>query len=297
MAIGSEISAADYVAIQDKAQSVLGPGIGSRGYGQALSSTDVFTGNQITKEQWDLLRYDIVNIRVHQDGVLPTIVTVNVGDPIGYSAGSPNTNYNTLMDTAIANRFNIASNQSIISAAASQTYSSAWGSSAQATLTATFSTADQARYFFNSGGKIRITTTLTGSSVTSQNNAWVNFLNSAATQSFGAATNEFVNFYTLTNAYQTYYQGSLTTPYSANNYRLEAKSNVADNSSGTATVVELRITLTDSYVDSGPPAPGDSVDGTLTIAVDELKASGSLIPTGSFTITSPTYSISTITAS
>jgi hypothetical protein len=297
MAIGSEISAADYVAIQDKAQSVLGPGIGSRGYGQALSSTDVFTGNQITKEQWDLLRYDIVNIRVHQDGVLPTIVTVNVGDPIGYGAGSPNTNYNSLMDTAIANRFNIASNQSIISAAASQTYSSAWGSSAQATLTATFSTADQARYFFNSGGKIRITTTLTGSSITSQNNAWVNFLNSAATQSFGAATNEFVNFYTLTNAYQTYYQGSLTTPYSSNNYRLEARSNVANNSSGTATVVELRITLTDSYVDSGPPAPGDSVDGTLTISVDELKASGSLIPTGSFTITSPTYSISTITAS
>jgi hypothetical protein len=294
MARGDNIAASDYVAIQDKAQSILGTGIGSRGYGQQLSSTDVFTGNRITKEQWDLLRYDIVNIRVHQDGVLPPIVTVNVGDPIGFSASSPNTNYNTLIETAIANRFNVASNQSILSAKASRTYSSPWSSLAQTTLTATFSTANDARYFFNSGGKIRITSTLTGSSNTSQNNAWVNFLNSAGTQSFGAATNAFVNFYTLTNSYQVFYQGTLTTPYSSNNYRLEARSNVVNNSAGTATVVELRITLSDSYVDAGG---GDTVNGTLTVAIDELKASGSLIPSGSFAITSPSYSLSTISAS
>jgi hypothetical protein len=297
MTIGSEISASDYVAIQDKAQSILGSGIGSRGYGQSLSSSDVFTGNRITKEQWDLLRYDIVNIRVHQDGEPPTIITVNVGDPIGYGAASPNTNYNTLIETAISNRFNIASNQSVITLKATETYTSSWSSSAQTTLTTTFSTADDARYFFNSGGKIRITSSLSGGTPTSQNNAWTNFLNSAGTQSFGAATNEFVNFYSLTDAYQTYYQGSLTTPYSANNYRLEAKSNVVNNSGGTATVIDLRITLSDSYVDGGLPAPGDLVNGTLTIVVDELKAAGSLIPSGSFTITSPTYSLSTISAS
>jgi hypothetical protein len=303
MTIGSEILASNYVAIQDKAQSILGSGIGSRGYGQPVSSSDVFTGNIITKEQWDLLRYDIVNIRVHQDGVLPSIITINVGDPIGYGAASPNTNYNALMDTAIANRFNIASNQSIVSAGPSRSYSSAWGTSAQSVLTATFSTADEARYFFNSGGKIRITSVLTGSSNTSQNNAWLDFLNSAGTQSFGSATNEFVNFYTLTNSYQIYYQGSLTTPYSANNYKLEARCNVANNSTGTATEVYLRVTLSDTYVDpdalsfNNNQPPGDSVDGTLTISVDELKASGNLVPSGTFTITSPTYSLSAISAS
>jgi hypothetical protein len=295
MARGDNIAASDYIAIQNNAESLLGTGIGSRGYGQTVFSSDVFTGNTITKAQWDLLRYDITNIRVHQDGTLPPIITVNIGDPIGYSAGSPNTNYNTLIETAIANRFNIAINQSVLSAAASATYSSSWTSSATATLTATFSTADQARYFFNSGGKLRITSTLSGGGSTPQNNAWINFLNSAGTQEFGAATNPFVNFYTLTNSYQIFYQGSLTTPYSANNYRLEARSNVANNSSGTATVVELKITLIDDHVGiSGSP---DSVDGTLNISVVELKASGSLIPTGSFTITSPSYSISSIVAS
>ena len=303
MTIGSEILASNYVAIQDKAQSILGSGIGSRGYGQLVGSSDVFTGNIITKEQWDLLRYDIVNIRVHQDGLPPSIITINVGDPIGYGAASPNTNYDALLDTAIANRFNVASNQSIVSAGPTRSYSSAWGTSAQSTLTATFSTADEARYFFNSGGKIRITSGLAGSSNTSQNNAWVSFLNTAGTRSFGAATNQFVNFYTLTNSYQIYYQESLTTPYSANNYKLEASCNVANNSAGTATEVYLRVTLSDAYVDpdtlsfANNQPPGDSVDGTLTISVEELKASGNLVPSGTFTITSPTYSLSAISAS
>jgi hypothetical protein len=300
MARGDQILASDYVAIQGKAKSILGTGIGSRGYGQTVASTDVFSGNQITKLQWDLLRFDITNIKVHQDGVLPPIVTVNRGDSIGYNAASPNTNYDTLIESAIANRFAVATNQSVITLKDTKIYSSAWSSSASATLTATFSTADQARYFFNSGGKFRINTQLTGGSSTSQVNAWINFLNSVGTQSFGAATGNLANYYTLTNSYQTAYQSSLSTPYSSNNYRLEARCNVADNSAGTATTVELRIVLTDGYIDPGPepsPPPGDSVDGTLTITVEELKASGSLIPTGTFTITGPTYSLSSIAAS
>jgi hypothetical protein len=257
----------------------------------------VFRNNQITKLQWDLLRFDITSIKVHQDGVLPPIVTVNRGEAIGFNAASPNTNYDTLVESAIANRFAVATNQSVITLKDTETYSSAWSSSASTTLTATFSTADQARYFFNSGGKFRITAQLIGGSSTSQVNAWTNFLNSVGTQSFGAATGGLANYYTLTNSYQTTYQSSLSTPYSSNNYRLEARCNVANNSAGTATVVEIRIVLTDGYIDPGAPAPGDSVDGTLTITVEELKASGSLVPTGTFTITSPTYSLSSIAAS
>jgi hypothetical protein len=106
------------------------------------------------------------------------------------------------------------------------------------------------------------------------------------------------NYYTLTNSFQTYYQNSLSTPYSANNYRLEARSNVSNNSTGTATILTLRVTLTDAYVPQGAaPAPSDQVDGTMTISVEELKAAGTLIPSGSFSITSPTYSLSVITAS
>lgn len=302
MTIGSEISAVGYNVIQDKAQSILGSGSGSRGYGQPLNSLDVFTGNTITKAQWDALRFDIVNIRLHQDGVLPSIVTVNVGDPINFGAGSPNNNYDTLMETAIANKFNLGAGQSVASSVASANQSSPWSTQATATLTATFSTADEARYFFNSGGKIRITSTFSPSVSTAQNNSWASFLNTTGLQSFGAATDPFVNFYTLTDTFQTYYQGSLTTPYSANNYRLEARCDVPDNSNGTATIVYLRISLNDSYIDpdtltGNVEPPGDQVNGNLVMSVEEIKASGSLLPSGTFTIVSPSYSISSISVS
>jgi hypothetical protein len=302
MTSGTNVFAAQYVAIQNKAESMIGTGSGTQGYGQTVQSSDVFTGNTITKAQWDLIKFDIINIKFHQDGIVPNIVTVNIGDPIGFGAASPNSNYDTLLDTALANRFKIDASQAIVTAKASGTYSSAWSNSVTATLTVTFATANEARYFFNSGGKIRLTPTLTGGTVTPQYTAWVNILNSIGTRSFGADTDAFVTYYTLTNAFQTYYTSFASSPYSNNSYTLEARTDVANNSTGTATQLFLRVTLLDSYVDpdvatGNVQPPGDSVNGTLTLAISELKATGSLLPSGSFTITSPTYSLSAISGS
>jgi hypothetical protein len=298
MTTGSNIAAADYVAIQNKAESLLGTGSTTRGYGQTVQSVDVFTGNTITKAQWDALRFDIINIRLHQDGVLPNIVQINVGDPIVFGASNPNTNYDTLLETATINRFQIANNQAVITSRGTVTTSSAWSVSATMTATVAFSNATDARYFFNSGGKIRIESTLTGGSSTAQVTAWRNILATVGTRSFGADTDPFVNYYTLTNSFQTYFQSSLSTPYSANNIRFEARTDVSNNSTGTATVLTLRVTLFDNYVDPGPDGPpftGDEVDGTLSISISELKAFGNLLPSGSFSITSPSYSLSSIT--
>jgi hypothetical protein len=299
---GTQIFASEFVAIQDKAQSLLGTGAGTRGYGQTVLSSDVFTGNAITKAQWDALRYDIINIRYHQDGVLPAIITLTDNAVIGYGASSPNTNYDTLLETAIANRFQLAGNQSTTSTKGTASTSSTWSSLASCDITVTFASATDARYFFNSGGKVRVTPAIAGGSATAQVNAWATFLSSVGTREFGAATDPVVSYYTLTNSFQTYYQGSLTTPYSANNFKLEAKSNVANNSAGTATILYLKVTLTDNYTDSGAafdpnPPPGDSVDGTLSIVVSEVKAAGIMQPSGTFSVTSPSYSLSSISLS
>ena len=298
MTIGTSIFASQYVTIQDKAESLLGAGSTTKGYGQTVQSADVFVGNMITKAQWDLLRFDVINIKMHQDGVMPAVVQVATGDAIGFGPGSPNTNYDILLEQAIVNKFVLADNQSIVTAKATETYSPPWSTQAQTTLTCIFADATTARYFFNSGGKIRITSTLAATGTpTAQVNAWVNFLASIGTRSFGADTDPTTNYYTLTNVYQTFYQSSLSSPYSANNYRLEAKTNVSNNSTGTASEVQIRITLSDAYVDPGPSSPPpDSVVGTLTVNVAEVKASGLLQPSGNFTVTSPTYSLSSIVA-
>jgi hypothetical protein len=64
---------------------------------------------------------------------------------------------------------------------------------------------------------------------------------------------------------------------------------------GTANIVNFRITWLDAYTD--PPAgggfspgdfpPGDLVDGTLTLTVDQVRPAGFLQPSGTFTIIGP----------
>ena len=290
---GLIIEAVDYNTIRTKIIGIMGTGAGQSGYGQTLLSSSVAFGNTVTKAQWDNLRFDIFNARLHQDGLSPTIVTATSGQPVRYGAGHPNNQYNTQADTAIANKFNIGTGQFVIESATSATRSTAWNSSLTATVTVTFSTADQARHFFNSGSKIRCASSRTGGTASPQNSSWSNILDTAGTVAFGGNT-AVLNFYNLTNSYQTFFNLSSSAPYSANQYRIEVVSNIADNTIGGATTLTFRVTYTDSY--SSSP---DTVDGTLILTVDELRASGTLQPlgTGPFVITRPGYSISGISGS
>ncbi len=298
---GDQIYALDYNTIRNKVASVLGSGSGTRGYGQTLVSSGVFAGNVIAKAHWDNLRYDIINAYVHQTGLIPSIVTVNSGDYLGGGAGFPANNYDTLADQLLLNRFSIGAGQSVVSSVATQSRTGSWVTRSECTFTVTFASADQARYFFNSGGKLRFTSSRTGGAATAQNNSWTTTLNTIiGTVEFGGTTPSVVNFYSLTTGYQQVYQAGSTGIYTPNYYRIEALCNCSDanNATGTANIVTFRISWNDGYVDSGAEIlPDDVVDGTLTIAVDEFKAVGTLIPSGAFSITSPGYSISSISAS
>lgn len=292
-----DISALDYNSLKNRVDRLLGSGSGTFGYGQTVQSSSVFAGNTILASQWDDLRNDILSIKIHQDGVTPAIRDIAVGDVIDDTSADPKIQYANLLTDAESNKFLLAPEQSQFTAISTKTFTSAWSISAQLTFTATFNNATDARYFFNSGGKIQITSGRTGGSATSQNASWTSTLDSAGTQSFGADTNPNVTFYTLTNNYQVYVEEISSIPYSSNVYKIEAKCDVANNSTGTATQVDFRITLTDEYTDPGSPAPGDSVDGTLEINIVEQKASGNLQPSGTFTVTSPGYTVSNISAS
>ena len=294
--MATEIDDLDFNTLRNKIIEVIGNGAGTYGYGQAIQSSQVFQGNIITKTQWDGLRFDLVNILIHQTGVTPTLIEVARGSVIGEDAGDPLQAYGRAIDTARLNRFFLAPGQSLVTAVSTKTYTSTWSSSASMTVQLTFSSAEAARFFFNSGGKIRFTSTRTGGSSTAQNNAWSNILASAGVVEFGADS-ETLDFYTLTNSYQTRFQSFLSTPYSANNYKIESLCNVANNSTGTATSITFRIVWSDTYVDAFPGIPPeDIVDGTLSLSVEEVKASGVLQPAGSFSITSPSYTVSNITA-
>ena len=209
MARGDRIRASDYNAIRAKVVAVLGTGAAQRGYGQSILSSAVTTnepgargGQTITKADWDALRIDLSNIKVHQDGLLPPIITPADRALVGFGAGHPNTNYNTIANQADDARFNISISQALVANLGSRTRTDPWSNQAQCTVTLTFnggytvtngdgtsfiaSGSDHARHFFNSGGQIRFNSTRTGGTSSAQNTSWTNLLNSIGTQAFGA---------------------------------------------------------------------------------------------------------------
>lgn len=315
MPIGDLISASDYNNIRTKIAAVMGTGRtpsssfvydASYGYGQILISSDVSSTATITKLQWDQLRFDIYNALYHQTGSPPSVTQVNAGDVITFGVSRPNTQYNTLSDTARTNRLNIGIGQyGETSSVANATRTGDWVSSATVVLTADFSNANNARYFFNSGGQIKIRAARSGGDSTSQNTEWSKFLTNVGARGYGA-NNTSVYFYNLTTTPQEFFTTTYgSTAYSSSRFSLDAYCDVANNSAGTARYVYIRLRLSDPYTDPtqgrpGNPLPNDVVNGTLTVYADELKASGILQPapaTGNFTITSPNYSFGSISTS
>ena len=301
--VGTEILAADYNSIRTKVVSILGTGVGDRGYGQSILSTPLEIGNEITAAQWNALRIDLINIRLHQEGAIPAIASASQGSTIEFKANRPNPGFNDIIDLATTTRFNIASTRFVISPVGSKTYTQIWKEKATATLTVVFDNSNDARYFFNSGGKIKFSSTFEKLTNTQQNIAWENLLNNAGIFEFGAGIPNQPSFYSLTNTDQIILQKFPEGPYDVGNssYRIEARCNVANNSTGTANEITFTISWIDDYVDPDGPVnlfgPPDEINGTLTLIVDEFKAFGDMLPEGTtFSITSPTYSLSEITA-
>ena len=333
MPVNDIITQAEYNNIRNKVIGVLGTGSGNSGYGQPLNSTAVALGTRVTINEYANLRFDIINAWVHQVGSAPTTVTVAVGNTVRFSAvDAPVTTYDALANTLIANRFNLGAGQSAVAIPASsprsRTYtggSDIWNSSISCTIDVQWPSANAARFFWNSGGQIRITSSRSGGSGTTQNTQWTSILSSAGTQSFGGNA-PATNWYTLTNSFQTYYTLAGSSPYGSNSYNLQARvTDTADNSSGASANSQFRVLLVDNYVDPGVVAgsvafpagtpvgsgtagggvqtatpadypPDDSVDGTFSIAVSLVYATGVLVPgsLGNFTVTQPTVTFGTL---
>jgi hypothetical protein len=156
--------------------SVWGVGTGDAGYGQATTLATVSDGTQITATQWANLNNRITSIANHTGTTITSRTNPVIGDTIGILAA-----LNTDLTNCTTNRGN---------AVASGTISSTWtgdidkitgtGSGQAAwtitfTHTITFPSANQARYFFNAGGLIRLDMSKTAN-VTDADGDWNSFV-------------------------------------------------------------------------------------------------------------------------
>ena len=321
-AVNSKVVQADYNNIRNKIVTVLGNGSGNSGYGQQdrIVSTAVAEGQKVTINEWANLRLDIINAYKHINGSNPVTAVVAEGNTIRYTSSFtpdtgtldvPQKQYDDWADNITANRFTVAGSESATTAVTTSSRTTAWASQCECVIQFYWANANDARYWFNSGGKIRISAARTGGAGTAQNTSWTSLLSAAGTQNFGAVVpnagtspNDATNWYRTTNSFQTFYTATASSPYGSNNYRIQARCvDVPSNSGGTAASGEIRILFTDGYTDSGAgfdpnPPPGDVIDGTLTVSVSTLFATGIMVPSSAvFTVTQPTIAIGAVTGS
>ncbi len=130
--------------------AVWATGGASAGYGQ-VAIANVAVGQTVAAtSQWASLVTTTANSATHQGSSITSVTTPVSGGTITYLSAIP-----TNLTTIYNNRLNAASQGSTSSNTIA--YGSTWTQALTFTHTATFANGDAARYFFNSGGQLKMT--------------------------------------------------------------------------------------------------------------------------------------------
>jgi len=276
---GGLIAAADYNTFAGTSPSsttntintVWAVGSGSAGYGQtALSQVSV--SSTVTAAQWASLINTLNSILTHQSGSGSGISAPTAGTTINYLS-----TLNTNITTAYTNRLNFNSNAAVTTGTAlPTTWTSATTSS---TLTrsfgarATFASADQARYFFNAGGRLKFNCSgAQSASTTARTNAAIALLTDLGGVGLFAAN---------TNAGRTGTGGTVgtnattvgyhTSTFNSNVTLVSVTSTTASYTSDTASITVITNGTQGSNNDHGP-----NVDFWITLNSTSGANAGSL---------------------
>ena len=231
------VTATRYNTLRQSITNVLETGSGDSGYGQTATSSSISTGDIIQATQINSIYEDIRKCYKHQNGGNPAsnqLQQVSAGDLVKDTDGvnySGWDQYEALALNISTNRLTVAGGQQVITSASSRTRGS-WNGDITLVLDVTFGSADARRYFFNQGGFIRLTSSVSGGGA--KDSSWNTMLSGAGNVDFkahgttasggsGSASGSLGN-YELTSSYQYIYQrfDGGGGAYSANDYYIEA---------------------------------------------------------------------------
>ena len=145
--------------------TIWGDGTGDAGYGQTNTVAAVSAGSTITATQWTTLLARLNSIRQHQGtSINISTFSVSAGDAIAAIA-------NLSADiTTLYNARTTADSSNITESETAHNFTDSWNTTVTATSTVTFTGGDEARYFFNAGGYIKLNPSL--SDATGRNANW-----------------------------------------------------------------------------------------------------------------------------
>ena len=252
------------------------------GYGAAPMVTHVVVGNLVTAANWTSL-FSIITLCGLHLGVStsPIPASVSTGQLIeAYNDYLTEQTLHEVIGRLVANRFLTTPGQLSISSLGSASYSTPWTTGVTYAFSLTFSSANNARYFFNSGGNIRISGSYAPpvSGATSVDFFWrdqllgMNTVLFALQGAFQANTGQVSNFgfYDLLGSYQEVYRRS---PVSEYVYYSNDFISIYGLLSGNSIQMSIRLFDNDNGVQ--PKA------GTLSFNIGKTQSSGAIPFSGS----------------
>ena len=313
IAVGAKIQAVDYNNVRDKVNLVMGTN--TDGYGQVISSSAQTINADISLAAWNALRTDLIKARYHQTGVDPSgsLTAVTSADKITYTVWNQ---ADSLANVITTNKRSVASNQGSVESitGGSSTFAS-WKVSLTHTVTIDFGSNNNARYFFNAGGDIRIKAYRSGTAASTKDSTWSSMLGDNSTlngqgtiymnytltdtvagsydtsPSDQRGTGSAIGFYDLTTTnQQIYIKNAPSGNYAENYYQIQARVNTA--STPTQVIITINFVDADIGDDTTPADPypnkvDETVTGTTASIVTIFRPSGANVsvtgPTGSST--------------
>ena len=282
-ASGSLIDAADYNGLASTNASnvayVLGTGSQQFGYGQTITSiASVSVAGTITATQWAGLVHSINKVLGHQAGSGAQLAS---GSNIGITAGATIAafaNVSSAVTTIVTNKLNFNSTRGTLVTGANfdATFST---SSFTRTITVTFASADQARYFFNAGGRFSLVFSPSGLTDNNKETSYTDLMNAIGTLHLDALTSTrtgtgetlttnglAIGYWDLTTSNQSIIKlTSDNANYTGNTLEVFMRvAGAAGSNGGLGTQVIYDIT----YTDGADEAFDDAVSGTFRHRVD-----------------------------
>jgi hypothetical protein len=282
-------AAASAVAAQNKAGYLYGIGFGDRGYGLTTPALTAKSSGGAIGQEWQTLRTVMSNIATWQNTavtLLPPSAGLNTGvASVAHERDAPSLNTYDFQDMVAlldTNRTNYQVGNMTAAAGVTSTRATTWGAGTTGItceFSVTFADENAARYFFNTGGEVRLALSHP-STATARDTSWNTVLaslvagfraNSTArlTGSFGTA--QSIGYYQLTTAYQTILDGtnSGTGVYTVNDFVVQAKASTITGLNGAkGSVIMFQVILTDQQTN----AFSDIVQSGTAVALSHLRA-------------------------
>lgn len=274
--ISSTTAYASAALAQNKLAACFGVGFGDRGYGQTTPVINAVTPRQrIQSVDYTSLISSLSTCATHL-GIslqLPNVSEFLTGEPV--RAGT--TNWAQLVSQVDERRLTPDPSHMLTTVVLSDTRTDRWSSSVSLIFRAQFDTENQARFFFNSGGTINFTPSLTGGT-NAISSDWSALLQSVGTVRLGART--------LTHSGQTIAQGFYTSATSFRSVFISRSTQYPDNTlevltrvgerqaqnGGNGRFAEIQVVFTNGVRNSVL----DFVDGVLGVSMSVTKTQAPL---------------------